>query len=118
MDSGADEAGLEAWDVITSINGTEISTSDDFANLMEDLSAGQIVPMEVVRYNDGSEETLMVNLTDKYEYYLELGYEEDLLDSMDIERGDAFLGVQNLAGGTAGVDRLAGWAHLTLKQVR
>ena len=28
-----------------------------------------------------------------------------------IEQGDAFLGVQNLAGGTAGVDRLAGWAH-------
>ena len=81
VDSGADEAGLEAWDVITSINGTKISTSDDFAVLMEDLSAGQTVPMEVVRYSDGSEETLMVNLTDKYEYYLELGYEEDLLDS-------------------------------------
>ena len=111
VDSGADEAGLEAWDVITSINGTEISTSDDFANLMEELSAGQIVPMEVVRYRDGSEETLMVNLTDKYNYYLDLGYEEELLDSMDIKQGDAFLGVQNLAGGTAGVDRLAGWAH-------
>ena len=111
VESGADEAGLEAWDVITSINGTEISSSEDFADLMEGLSAGQIVPMEVVRYSDGSEETLMVNLTDKYDYYLELGYEEDLLDSMGIKQGDAFLGVQNLAGGTAGVDRLAGWAH-------
>lgn len=111
VDSGADEAGLEAWDVITTINGTEISTSDDFAEIMEDLSANQIVPIEVVRYSDGSEETLNVNLTDKYDYYLELGYEEDLLDSMGIEQGDAFLGVQNLAGGTAGVDRLAGWAH-------
>ena len=30
---------------------------------------------------------------------------------MGVEQGDAFLGVQNLAGGTAGVDRLAGWAH-------
>ena len=111
VDSGADEAGLEAWDVITSINGTEISDAEDFANLMEELSAGQIVPMEVVRYSSGETETLMVNLTDKYEYYLDLGYEEDVLESMDVEQGDAFLGVQNLAGGTAGVDRLAGWAH-------
>jgi len=111
VDSGADDAGLEAWDVITSINGTEISNSDDFTNLMGELSAGQIVPMEVVRYSNGTTETLMVNLTDKYDYYIDLGYEEELLESMDIEPGDPFLGVQNLAGGTAGVDRLAGWAH-------
>ena len=30
---------------------------------------------------------------------------------MGIKQGDASFGVQNLAGGTAGVDRLAGWAH-------
>jgi len=69
------------------------------------------VPMEVVRYGNGTAETLMVNLTDKYDYYIDLGYDKELLESMDIEQGDAFLGVQNLAGGTAGVDRLAGWAH-------
>ena len=111
VDSGADEAGLEAWDVITSINGSDIQDSDDFADVMDGLSAGQIVPMEVVRYGNGTTETLMVNLTDKYDYYLELGVDEESLEAMDIEQGDAFLGVQNLAGGTAGVDRLAGWAH-------
>ena len=57
VDSGADEAGLEAWDVITEINGTTISDADDFANVMEELSAGQIVPMEVVRYGNGSTES-------------------------------------------------------------
>lgn len=111
VDSGADEGGLEAWDVITEINGTTISDADDFANVMEELSAGQIVPMEVVRYGNGSTDVLMVNLTDKYDYYIDLGYDEDLLESMGVKQGDAFLGVQNLAGGTAGVDRLAGWAH-------
>jgi len=111
VDSGADESGLEAWDVITEINGTAISDADDFANVMEELSAGQTVPMEVVRYGNGSTEVLMVNLTDKYDYYIDLGYDEDLLESMGVKQGDAFLGVQNLAGGTAGVDRLAGWAH-------
>ena len=111
VDSGADEAGLEAWDVITEINGTAISDADDFANVMEELSAGQTVPMEIVRYGNESTEVLMINLTDKYDYYIDLGYDEDLLESMGVKQGDAFLGVQNLAGGTAGVDRLAGWAH-------
>tara|TARA_B100000700_G_scaffold253868_1_gene285881 strand:+ start:2120 stop:3280 length:1161 start_codon:yes stop_codon:yes gene_type:complete len=111
VDSGADEAGLEAWDVITEINGTAISDANDFANVMDELNAGQIVPMKVVRYSNGSTEVLMVNLTDKYDYYIDLGYDEELLESMGVEQGDAFLGVQNLAGGTAGVDRLAGWAH-------
>ena len=111
VDSGADESGLEAWDVITEINGTAISNANDFANVMDELNAGQIVPMKVVRYSNGSTDVLMVNLTDKYDYYIDLGYDEELLESMGVEQGDAFLGVQNLAGGTAGVDRLAGWAH-------
>ena len=110
-ESGADEAGLEAWDVITSINGSSIEDTEDFTNVMEGLSSNQTVTMEVVRYSSGQRETLNVNLTDKYEHYLDLGYSEELVDSMDIEKGDAFLGVENLAGGTAGVDRLAGWAH-------
>ena len=46
---------------------------------MDGLSAGQIVPMEVVRYGNGTTETLMVNLTDKYDYYLDLGYDEECL---------------------------------------
>ena len=63
VDSGADESGLEEWDVITMINGSEIRNSNDFVDVMGGLSAGQIVPMEVVRYSDGTTETLMVNLT-------------------------------------------------------
>ena len=111
VDSGADEAGLEAWDVIISIDGNEIENADDFANVMDDLSAGQTVPMEVIRHENGSTEILQVNLTDKYEYYLDMGYDEETLDSLGVEKGDAFLGVNNPSGGTAGVDRLAGWAH-------
>ena len=42
VESGADEAGLEAWDVITSINGTEISSSEDFADLMEGSSMAKL----------------------------------------------------------------------------
>jgi membrane-associated protease RseP (regulator of RpoE activity) len=67
--------------------------------------------MEVVRYETGETEILSVNMTDKYQYYLDLGWSEESLDSLGVEEGDAFLGVTNLAGGTAGVDRLASWAH-------
>ena len=111
VDSGADESGLEAWDVITAINGTEISDIDDFALVMDGLSANQTVPMEVVRHSSGDHETIVVNMTDKYDYYIGLGLDAESVDALGIEKGDAFLGVQNLAGGTAGVDRLAGWAH-------
>ena len=109
LDSAADDAGLEAWDVIISINGTEIGDGADFSNVMDELSAGQNVPMEVIRHGNGTNEILMVNLTDKYDYLLELGYEADTLESMGIEKGDAFLGVNSPSGGTAGVDRLARW---------
>ncbi len=78
---------------------------------MEDINSGQIVDMEVVRYETGETETLTVNMTDKYQYYIELGWDPETLESIGVEEGDAFLGVSNLAGGTAGVERLAGWAH-------
>lgn len=109
LDSAADDAGLEAWDVIISINGTGIVDGGDFANAMADISAGQIVPMEVIRFGNGTNEVLMVNMTDKYDYLVDLGYDSETLDSMGVEKGDAFLGVNSPSGGTAGVDRLARW---------
>ena len=109
LDSAADDAGLEAWDVIVSINGTEIVNGGDFANAMDDISAGQIVPMEIIRYGNGTNEVLLVNMSDKYDYLSDLGYDSETLDSMGIEKGDAFLGVNSPSGGTAGVDRLARW---------
>ena len=111
VESGAAEAGLEPWDVIIAINGSDIDDTQDFVNVMDGLTAGQTVPMEIIRYSTGSQETIEVNLTDKYAYYIDLGWNVETLESMGIEEGDAFLGVQSLAGGTAGVDRLAGWTH-------
>ncbi|MDP6869934.1 MAG: site-2 protease family protein [Candidatus Poseidoniaceae archaeon] len=110
-ETGAEEGGLQPWDTIIEIDGDPIATTDDFSNKMDELSAGDSVHMKVIRYADGSIETIVVNLTDKYDYYLELGWDVESLEVYGIEEGDAFLGVENLAGGTAGIDRLAGWAH-------
>ncbi|NDF34036.1 MAG: PDZ domain-containing protein, partial [Euryarchaeota archaeon] len=111
VDQPAEEAGLLAFDVIVSINGSEITDEQDFIDVMEDITAGQIVDMEVVRYETGETEILTVNMTDKYQYYIDLGWDPETLESIGVEEGDAFLGVSSLAGGTAGVERLAGWAH-------
>ena len=111
IDSAADEAGLHAWDRIIAINDTEIIDGEDFNEVMSDISAGQNVSMEIIRYESGSKETLMVNMTDKHAYFLDSGYDNETLALLGIERGDAFLGCHDLAGGTGGVDRLAGWAH-------
>ena len=111
VDSGAEQAGLEPWDVILSIDGEEVATTDDFSETMSELSANQTVVLQVKRYNDSTIENLNVTLTDKYQYYLDLGVDSEALDNLGIEPGDAFLGVNSLSDGTAGVDRLAGPYH-------
>ena len=111
VDSGAEEAGLEPWDVILAIDNQSIDSSEDFTTVMDGLESGQTVSMDIIRSETGDEETLFVTLTDKHAYYLELGYTEEVLAELGIEEGDAFLGVQNLADGTAAIDKLAGPAH-------
>jgi len=106
--SGAEEAGLEPWDVILAIDNQSVGSSEDFTTVMDGLEAGQVVSMDIIRSETGEEETLTVTLTDKYAYYIELGYGEEVLANSGIEEGDAFLGVQNLDDGTAAIDRLAG----------
>ena len=111
VDTGAEEAGLEPWDVIISINNTNVSNTDDFALIMDGLSANQTVPIQVIRYSNSTLEEINVTLTDKYDYYLELNYDPETLEQLGMEPGDAFLGVNSLSGGTAGIDRLAGPYH-------
>lgn len=48
-DSGADEAGIKAGDVITKVNGKEISTTNEVNEIKDELSAGDILKMTVYR---------------------------------------------------------------------
>lgn len=111
IDSGAEEAGLEPWDVILAIDNQSVGSSEDFTIVMDGLEAGQVVTMDIIRSETGDEETLTVTLGDKHTYYLERGNDEEILADFGIEEGDAFLGVENPADGTAAIDRLAGPAH-------
>jgi len=107
QDEGAYNAGLEPWDTIQSIDGQAVTNVDDFYDIMTIYSANETVAITVMHQN-GQVETLNATLSDKYDYYIDLGWSKSNLDSLGIEKGDPFLGVEGLSGGTAGIDRLAG----------
>ena len=107
QEEGAYDAGLEPWDTIQSIDDQTVNNVDDFYDIMTDYSANDTIAITVM-HQDGQVETLNATLSDKYDYYLELGWSKSNLDDLGIEQGDPFLGVEGLSGGTAGIDRLAG----------
>ena len=78
--SGAEESGLEPYEIITHIDGVSVSERDDFLEIMKSKNAGEIIEISVLsRENEfGERNTRMINvtLTDQLEYYLELGIPE------------------------------------------
>jgi membrane-associated protease RseP (regulator of RpoE activity) len=107
QEQGAYDAGLEPWDTIQSIDGQTVTNVDDFYDIMTIYSANDTIAITVMHQN-GQVETLNATLSDKYDYYVDLGWSKSNLDGLGIEKGDPFLGVEGLSGGTAGIDRLAG----------
>lgn len=106
-DEGADAAGMEPWDTLVSINGQPVHTTEDFRLILDGYRANESVDLVVIRA-DGERETLTAVLGDKHAYYAQLGWDDELLESMEIRPGDPFLGVEGLSEATAGIDRLAG----------
>lgn len=104
---GADEAGMEPWDTIVSINASPVTSLEDFRVVLDRHRANETVEI-VVRHQDGERETLTAVLGDKHAYYADLGWSDDMLASLEVEPGDAFLGVERLSTSTSGIDRLAG----------
>lgn len=107
QEEGAYNAGLEPWDTIQSIDGQAVTNVDDFYDIMAIYSANDTIAITVMHQN-GQVETLNATLSDKYDYYVDLGWSKSNLEGLGIEKGDPFLGVEGLSGGTAGIDRLAG----------
>lgn len=108
----ADEAGLEPWEIITHLNGTAVTTSAEMSDALASHSAGETVQLDVLSRPDADGvrvgRTVELVLADKYEYHQQQNISEEDLASSGIEKGDAFLGVSGMAGGTSGIDRLAG----------
>ena len=64
-DTPAEKAGIQAGDVIVSVDGEEISRAGDIARALRDHDEGDKVPVKVLR--DGSERTLEVEIADRPE---------------------------------------------------
>ena len=107
LEGGADQAGMQPWDTLISIDGEPVHTTEDFRNILAGYASNQTVDLVVVHQN-GARETLQATFGDKHQHYRDLGYSEELLASLDVLPGDPFLGVEGLSEGTAGIDRLAG----------
>ncbi|MBT60145.1 MAG: hypothetical protein CMA63_01150 [Euryarchaeota archaeon] len=106
-DAGADQAGMQPWDTIVSINGDEVVGLRGFQDMMKTFSANQSITVNVL-HEDGTQEDLTLVLSDKHQYYLDLGWTEENLELFGISPGDAFVGVEGLGDGTSGIDRIAG----------
>ena len=98
---------MEPWDIITTINGTEVEGLDGFRTLMDEHKAGDNITLGVL-HDNGVSENLTITLGDKYDHYLSEGFAKSDLELLEIEPGDAFLGVEGMAQNTAGIDRIAG----------
>ena len=108
--TGAEQSGLEPYDIIYEIDGEPISDIGDFNAAMDGFKAGDIASMQVLRV-DGTRELLAVNITDKRDYFIDQGVDEEMLDTYGIEQGDAFLGIERPSSSTSGVDSISGLAN-------
>jgi len=107
VEGGAEEAGMQPWDTLVSIDGVPVYTTEDFRTILQGYSSNDTVDLVVIHQN-GTRDTLQATFGDKYQYYLNLGWSEDALNNLEVQPGDPFLGVEGLSEGTAGIDRLAG----------
>jgi len=133
--SGAESAGLNAYDIIIKIDNYSITTYQSFESAMDEYSAGDNVSLTVIPINNNDEAILLnVTLGDAYEYNYynwnlssgkdlnndgiidKVDFDKYLDDNQDfleqinrtVEPGDAFLGVSGIVSSTNGIDKLAG----------
>ena len=115
-DEGADEGGLMPYEIIIRIDGVRISDRSDFSEQMDLLSAGDEVTLTKLSHpnSDGlrTVRDISVTLGDRYQYHID-GCGDDpkcvesrveLMEILDIEPGDAFLGVSGLRSTSSTVD--------------
>ena len=69
-DGPAEDAGMQAEDIITHVNGKKISDGDELIAVVSEIAVGDTVPISVVR--DGKAIKLDVTIADRGELYPEL----------------------------------------------
>jgi membrane-associated protease RseP (regulator of RpoE activity) len=121
VDQPAEEAGIEAWEIITHFNGEAVRDYAEFGEVIDQYSAGEQVELTVLSVPDADgdrqQRSVAVVLSDKHAYYVDSCAEtsgcdvaaaEAWLEAQGVVPGDPFLGVSGVASSTVGADRLAG----------
>ncbi len=115
-DTGAEDAGLKPYETITQINDVPVIDYSSFTEVMSDFEAGDSATMTVLTppsQGEVEERLIEVVFTDQWDYLMNECREdencdeaalEELLAELEIEKGDAFLGVSGLQSSTAAVD--------------
>ena len=67
-DGGADEAGMQPWDTLISIDGQGVHDLESFRSILDGYQSNDTVDL-VVRHENGERETLTATFGDKYDYY-------------------------------------------------
>ena len=78
--SGAEDAGLEPYEIITHLDGIEVSDYDSFTEVMDTKNAGDEMNLSVLSRKDNAGErdsrNIVVTLTDQLDYYISQGIPE------------------------------------------
>ncbi len=61
--TGAEDAGLRQGDIITALDGTQVSTMDELKSMLEDYSAGDTVTLTIERIANNGYESMQVQVT-------------------------------------------------------
>ena len=119
-DTGAQDAGLMAYETITHIEDSRVTDSDEFTEQMKKYSSGEVANFTVIssQENDAETRVIEITFTDRWQYHMnqcqqtsgcDMEETRVLMETLGIERGDAFVGVSNLRSNTAAAE---GWAFL------
>ena len=117
----AEAAGVEAWEIITHLNGETVRDYAEFGEVIDQYSSDEEVELTILSVPDANGERELRNvpvvLTDKHAYYVnscantsgcDVSATETWLKAQGVEPGDPFLGVSGVSSSTVGAERLAG----------
>ncbi|MEC9393200.1 MAG: site-2 protease family protein [Candidatus Thermoplasmatota archaeon] len=119
-ETGAEESGLLPYETITHIDDERVSDYQDFTEVMKNYSSGEVASFTVISLPTEGLETRVIEITftDRWQYHMDqcqqtegcdLEETERVMEELEIEQGDPFVGVSNLRSNTAAVD---GWRFL------
>ena len=108
----ANEAGIEAWELIIEADGSAINNYQEFTIFLDSHQSGDNITLTLLSIPDENGERTQrivpVTLADQYQYQLGQGWTPEILAAYGVKEGDAFLGVSGLASNDAGAIKLAG----------